>query len=246
MTTINVQDKIALVTGANRGIGRAIVTELVKQGALKVYAAARDITKLAGLIGELGERVVPLQLDVTDDGAISHAVEEAGDIDILINNAGVFAPGNFTQGGVVKGLHDNFAVNVFGVAKLIEAYLPELKKREAAAVVTVSSMVGLASMPMGLSYSASKAAVHSIIQGLRGEVKGSNILIAGVYPGPIDTDMIREFPMEKDTPENVAAMVVKGINSGTEDIFPDAMAIQAGAAYLASPKAAEEMFATFV
>ncbi|MGL1902865.1 MAG: SDR family NAD(P)-dependent oxidoreductase [Fibrobacterales bacterium] len=246
MTTINVQDKIALVTGANRGIGRAIVIELVKQGALKVYAAARDSSKLAGLVGELGDRVVPLQLDVTNDAMIKVAVEEAGDIDILINNAGVFAPGNFTQGGVVEGLTDNFAVNVFGVAKLIEAYLPNLKKREAAAVVTVSSMVGLASMPMGLSYSASKAAAHSIIQGLRGEVKDSNILVAGVYPGPIDTDMIRDFPMEKDTPENVAAAVVQGINSGTEDIFPDAMAAQAGAAYLASPKAAEEMFATFV
>ena len=101
-------------------------------------------------------------------------------------------------------------------------------------------------MPMALTYSVSKAAVHSVVQGLRGELKNSNILVTGVYPGPIDTDMAKGVEMEKDSPENVARDIIRGIAEGKEDIFPDVMSKQIGQGYSGSPKAIEEQFANFV
>ena len=246
VNNVSVSNKVVLVTGANRGIGQALVREAIAQGAAKVYAGARHLNKLTSLQDELGDKVVPVQLDVTNDVDIQNVAKLATDVEVLINNAGVFAAGSYNTGGVVEGLEQNFAVNVYGVAKLTEALLPCLKDKKCAAIATVSSMVGLASMPMGLAYSASKAAVHSIIQGLRGELKGSSVLVSGVYPGPIDTEMIADFEMEKDTPANVAKSVINGLANGVEDIFPDAMSKEVGAVYQSNPKQAEVIFSDFV
>jgi len=146
----------------------------------------------------------------------------------------------------LESLQINLDVNLWGLVKLTNAFLGTLRKQDSAAIVSVSSVAGLASMPMGLTYSASKAAVHSVIQGLRGELKDSNILVSGVYPGPIDTEMTKGFEMEKDTPENVAKNVVQGIKDGVEDIFPDPMSKQVGESYASSPKATEEKFSKFI
>ena len=186
--------------------------------------------------------MVPVELDVTNDRSISQAATVAKDVEILINNAGIFSVGNFLNGNLLESLQINFDVNVLGLVKLTHAFLETLKKQDSAAIASVSSIIGLASMPMGLTYCASKAAVHSIIQGLRGELKDSNILVTGVYPGPIDTEMAKDLEMEKDTPQNVAKNIVEGIKEGLEDIFPDVMSSQVGEAYFASPKAVEAQF----
>jgi NADP-dependent 3-hydroxy acid dehydrogenase YdfG len=245
VNVVSVENKVVLITGANRGIGQALVREVIAKGARKVYAGARHLNKLTPLIEEFGDKLVPVQLDVTNDDDIENLPKIASDVEVLINNAGVFAQGSYTTGGVVKGLEENFAVNVFGVVKVIQTLLPSLKEKPSAAIATVSSLVGLASMPMGLSYSASKAAVHSIIQGLRGELKETNILVSGIYPGPIDTQMIADFEMEKDSPVNVAKAVVEGLAQGQEDIYPDAMSREVGAVYSTNPKQAEIIFSDF-
>lgn len=245
MKAIQSQQKNIFISGANRGIGAALVREAFAQGAAKVYAGVRKLNSLSQLQEEFGDKLVPIQLDVTQPESIQKAVDQASDIDILINNAGVFGGGGFSE-GLIEGLEENFAVNVYGVAHLTQGFLPHLKAKPEAAILTVSSMVGLASMPMGVAYSASKAAVHSLIQGLRGELKASNILISGIYPGPIDTEMLAGIEMEKDSPENVAQAVFHGISLGQEDIFPDSMAQQMGSVYLESPKQAEEIFSQFV
>lgn len=242
---VSIEGKVALVSGSNRGIGKAITIELLENGAKKVYAGARDVSSLGDLQEKYGEKLVPLALDVTSDDSIAAAAETADDVEIFVNNAGVFAFGSFTNGDLLASLQSNLDVNVWGFVKLTKALLGTLQKADSAAILCVSSVVGLANMPMGLTYSASKAAAHSVIQGLRGELAGSNILVAGVYPGPIDTDMTKGFDMEKDSPETVAKNVVKGIEAGTEDIFPDAMSQQVGEAYFASPKAIEKQFANF-
>ena len=170
------------MSGANRGIGKAITEALLDNGAKKVYAGARNIASLDGLKAKYGDRLVPVELDVTKDATIASVAETAADIDILVNNAGVLIPGNFTFGNILESMQTNFDVNVWGVAKLTNAFFNSLKEKESAAILTLSSVAGLANMPVASTYSASKAAVHSLIQGLRGELKGSNVLVSGVYP----------------------------------------------------------------
>ena len=246
MKQTQVEGKVALVTGANRGIGRAIAVELLENGAAKVYACARNTSALEDLKNQYGERMVPVQLDVTNQAHIDAAAAQAGDVDILVNNAGVLVPGNFSMGNVEETLKANFDVNVYGLANVTSAFYNGIKEKNSGAIVNVASVVGLANMPMGSTYSASKAAVHNLTQGIRGELKQSNVLVACVYPGPIDTDMTDEFEVDKDSPENVAKNVVQGIKNGVEDIFPDVMSQQVKEGYNANPKAVEEMFSAWV
>ena len=240
---VSIKGKAALVSGANRGIGKAITEALLDNGASKVYAGARNVASLDGLKAKYGDRLIPVELDVTKDDTIASTATTAADIDILVNNAGVLVPGNFTFGNILDSVKPNFDVNVLGVIKLTNAFFNSLKTKESAAIVTVSSVAGLANMPIASTYSASKAAVHSLIQGLRGELKDTNVLVAGVYPGPIDTDMAKGFEMDKDSPENVATNVINGIEAGVEDIFPDVMSSQIGQFYATNPKAVEKQFA---
>ncbi|MCZ6693243.1 MAG: SDR family NAD(P)-dependent oxidoreductase, partial [Bacteroidetes bacterium] len=187
----------------------------------------------------------PIELDVTKDDSIANASKIATDVEILVNNAGIFAMGNFLGGNLLESLKINLDINVWGLVKLTNAFLEILRKQESAAIVSISSVAGLANMPMALTYSVSKAAIHSVVQGLRGELKDSNILIVGVYPGPIETDMSKGLEMEKDSPENVASDIIQGIVEGKEDIFSDVMSKQISQGYSASPKAVEEEFSNF-
>jgi len=246
MKKISIEGKVALVTGSNRGIGKALTVELLENGAKKVYACARDTSTLDELKVKYGEKLVPLELDVTDDASIANAAKTATDVQILINNAGIFAFGNFLKGNLLESLKTNLDVNLWGVVKLTNALLNTLKSQESAAILNVSSVAGLASMPMGLTYSASKAAVHSVTQGLRGELASTNILVSGVYPGPIDTEMTKGFEMEKASPKTVAKNVIAGIKEGVEDIYPDPMSKQVGQAYASGPKAVEKQFSSYV
>ena len=243
---VSINGKTALVSGANRGIGKAITEALLDNGAKKVYACARNVASLDDLKTKYEDRLIALELDVTKDDSIAAAAKSAGNIDILINNAGVMVPGSFTYGNMLESMKTNLEVNVWGLAKLTNAFFNQIKTSESAAIVSISSVAGLANMPLISTYSTSKAAVHSIVQGLRGELRDSNVLVCGVYPGPIDTDMAKGIEMEKDSPENVAKNIIQAIEEGVEDVFPDAMSKQVGAGYMASPKAVETQFGGFV
>ena len=243
--SIDPAGKVVLVSGSNRGIGRALTIEFLERGAKKVYAGARDTATLASLQAQYGDRLVPVTIDVTNQSTINQAAELAQDVDILINNAGILAPGGFLTTEAIEGLNQHFKVNVIGLLNLTNAFVNQLKSKEAAAIINVSSVAGLANMPMLGLYSASKATVHSITQGIRGELANENILVAGVYPGPIDTDMAKGFEMDKDSPENLARNVVQAMTEGVEDIFPDSMSEQVGKQYSTSPKAIEEAFSAY-
>jgi len=241
----SVEGKVAFISGANRGIGKAIAIALLEKGARRVYAGARDTRSLNNLMSHYFERLVPVELDVTKEDTIARAAETARDVQILVNNAGVLNVGGFFAKDGEESLKGNLDVNVWGLVKLSRAFIDILKQNQPGAIINISSVAGLGNMPIIGTYSASKSAVHSITQGMRWELAKENIGVMGVYPGPIDTDMAKGFEMEKDSPENVANDIVRALLAGEEDVFPDVMSKQVGKTYATDPKAIERAFGEY-
>jgi len=238
---MKIEGSVALVTGANRGLGRALVSALVEAGAAKVYAAARDERQ----VSRGDSRIVPLTLDTTKPDQIAAAVKKANDVTLLINNAGVSTSYNVLT-MIPAELDADFRTNVHGTLGVIKAFLPVLERAPGGAtIVNVLSLGALASVPSFGGYSASKAAAYSVTQALRPELRAKHIDILAVLPGPIDTDMVKALQLPKTSPADVAKGMVAGIARGEEDIFPDPMAQQMGALWNKSPKEFERAFASF-
>jgi NAD(P)-dependent dehydrogenase (short-subunit alcohol dehydrogenase family) len=220
---MTLSNKVALVTGANRGIGAAIVQEMLKAGVAKIYATARDPKTLPAFGGS---RVVPLQLDITSDASVNAAANMAKDVDVLVNNAGTLAFGDYISSSL-ETFEDDMRTNYFGTLRVLRAFTPQFVARKSGTIANVSSIVGLSAVPLMAGYSASKAALHSITQSLRGTLEKDNIAVIGIYPGPIETDLAKPVPYpEKATPEYAAVNIVRGIAEGQTYIFPDPMAQQ--------------------
>lgn len=237
----SIQGRTALVTGANRGIGAAIVDALVAAGAAKVYAAARNLNDLAPLKARHGARVIALRLDVTDPAQIAAAVAAAPDVQLLVNNAGVaaHAGGAFTDPKWISAGRQEMEVNYFGTFAVTQAFAPVLAKNGGGAITNIASVASLVNFALLASYSASKAAAHSLTQATRAMLKGQGTQVFGVYPGPIDTRMAEGIPFDKTSPADAARAIVAGIEAGTEEIFPDPMSQGMGASYFANPKETE-------
>lgn len=214
-----------LITGANRGLGRALVHAALQASARRVYATARDVSKLDALVRQHPDRVVALELDVTNARSISVATERAPDVDILINNAGVLASYNLLT-STSEELALDFATNAFGVLEMTKAFLPALTRGQRGTLVNVLSIVSLASMPAIGGYSAAKAAAYSVTQALRADLAKRGVSVHAVLPGPVDTDMVRSMDMAKTSPDVVAKAIIDGVESGAEDIYPDAASRQ--------------------
>ena len=241
----SIQDKVVLVTGANRGIGKEIVIQLLESGAKKVFSGVRVEGSMVDLSEKYGAQIEEVQLDVTSDKSIELASSKIPSLDILINNAGVIPMGNFTNGNSLATLDANWRVNVRGLVAVTQAFFAKVVASDNGAIVSISSMAGLGNMSFMGTYSASKSAVHSLMQGLRSELKEQHVLVATVYPGPVDTDMLTGFEIEKASPTSVAINIVNGIKEGAEEIFPDEMSKNMGLLYLSSPKELEQQFSTF-
>lgn len=238
---MKLEGKTLFISGTNRGIGKALDEEALKLPVAKVYAAARSISSLPDF-GD--DRVVPVELDVTNADQVLAAAALAGDTDVLVNNAGTLAFASIAAGEISK-IENDIAVNFIGLVRMVQAFVPILESKSESAVVTLSSIAGLAGMAGVGGYAASKSAVHSATQSLRAELKPKNISVFGVYPGPIDTEMAKEFTFPKTAADVTAAAILKGIEEGTEDIFPDPMSIQIGTLFFSDPKGLERQFASF-
>ena len=202
-----------LVTGANRGLGQALVDEALRRGAKRVYAASRQPYT------HPDQRVTPVVLDVTDEPQIQAAADGIESLDILINNAGVSVPDDLSDRAAFER---HLAVNLFGTWGVTEAFVPSLSKTKGA-VVNVVSVGALAAVPVLPAYSASKAAAFSLTQSQRALLAGRGVHVHAVLPGPIDTDMVRDLPIPKTAPDVVAQCIFDGLENGDEDIFPDPM-----------------------
>lgn len=238
---MQIQNTVALVTGANRGIGKAYVEKLLARGAKKVYAAARDPKTLTEVVALDPSRVVPLQIDVTNVAQIKAAAAQAKDVTLLINNAGVAAFGSILsnpQELVVRDIDTNY----FGKLNMIRAFAPIIESNGGGGIANLLTIVALASMPGLGGYNASKAAAWSMTQSVRAELGKKGIEVFGVYPGAVDTDMIRAIEMPKTSPEDLASATLDGIEAGQEDIFPDAMSQQFYTGWTQDHKAVEHQF----
>jgi NAD(P)-dependent dehydrogenase (short-subunit alcohol dehydrogenase family) len=210
---MTIADKTVLVTGANRGIGRALVEEALRRGARRVYAGTRQP------LTHPDAQVTPLTLDVTNPAQIQAAVERVESLDILINNAGVFLYDDLSD---PAALQQHLAVNLFGTYGVTRAFLP-LLTRSRGAIVNNVSIMALAPLPLTPAYSISKAAAFSLTQSLRALLAGRGVRVHAVLTGPTDTDMVRDLDIPKTSPESVASAILDGVERGEEDIFPDPM-----------------------
>jgi NAD(P)-dependent dehydrogenase (short-subunit alcohol dehydrogenase family) len=210
---MTIEDSAVLVTGANRGIGRALVEEALSRGVKRVYAGTRQP------LAHPDERVTPLILDVTNAAQIRRAVESVDSLDLLINNAGVAL---FDDLSGRAALDHHLAVNLFGMYGVTQAFLPLLTHSRGAIANNVSLMA-LAPVPLTPAYSISKAAAFNMTQSLRALLAGSGVRVHAVLTGPTDTDMTRGFDIPKASPQSVARGVLDGVENGDDEIFPDPM-----------------------
>jgi NAD(P)-dependent dehydrogenase (short-subunit alcohol dehydrogenase family) len=231
---MTLEGKTVLITGANRGLGRALVEEALRRGAERVYAGTRHHLTHAD------QRVTPLILDVTNIDHTRAAVEAVQSLDVLVNNAGV---GVFDDLSDRAALEQHLAVNLLGTYTVTQAFLP-LLTHSRGAIVNVLSLAGVASLPVMPAYSVSKAAALSLSQALRALLAARGVSVHAVLAGPLDTDMTRDFPIPKSSPLSVARAIFDGVDNGEEDIFPDpASAAIAGGWRDGATKALEREFA---
>ncbi len=240
----SVEGSIAFVTGANRGIGRAIVDALVAGGATKVYAAARTTSSLDALTRQHGAVIVPVELDVKNPTQVAAAARLAADATLVVNNAGIALEQNAGFADLeLDTTREQLEVNALGTLSVTQAFAPHLKRNGGGAVVNIISVVAFGNFPSFISYSVSKAALHSITQATRLSLAAQGTRVIGVYPGPVDTDMAANIPMEKVSAASVAEQIVRAIESGAEEVYPDPVAAQLGGLYDSNPKAVERAIA---
>jgi NAD(P)-dependent dehydrogenase (short-subunit alcohol dehydrogenase family) len=208
---MTIADKTILVTGANRGIGQALVAEALSREARRVYAGTRQP------LSHPDPRVTPLTLDVTSAAQIQAAAGQVESLDILINNAGIWLSDDLSDRAP---LEQHLAVNLFGMYGVTQAFLP-LLARSRGAIVNNLSVNALAPLPLTPAYAVSKAAAFSLTQSLRALWAGRGVRVHAILTGPVDTDMTRGFDIPKSSAESVAAGIFDGLENGEEEIFPD-------------------------
>lgn len=235
---MQIKGSTALVTGANRGLGRATVEALLAAGAAKVYAAVRR----PGDLTATDRRVAPIAVDLTDPEQIARAATTASDVTLLINNGGSLAFADPLTGDLAA-VELDLRTNFLGTLSMVRAFAPVLAANGGGAIVNLLSLVVFGPVPAMGGYSASKAAAASVTQALRAQLADRGIAVHGVFPGAVDTDMIRDFPIPKSSPADVAAAIVAGVEAGAENIFPDPLARRGYQAWRADPSAFERQMA---
>ncbi len=238
--------KVVLVTGANGGVGSALVKALLDKGAAKVYAAARTIAAVSELSHANAERIVPLRLDITSAASVAKAAEQCADLNLLINNAGINRCVSLLGPAGMEAAREEMEVNFFGTLAMCRAFAPILEANGGGTIVNVCSIIGLVNLPVNGTYCTSKAAGHSLLQGVRAELAPRDIKVAGVYPGPVDTKMTAGQEMPKATPDQIAAAILAGVENDDEDIFPDPMSQGVHAGLQKNSKHVEKEFAAMI
>lgn len=212
---MRIEDSVALVTGANRGLGRAFTRALLDRGARRVYAGARDPGTVAA-----GEGITPVKLDITNPEDIAEAVRRHPDVTLLVNNAGVSGGGSLLA-SPLEGIRADFETNFFGTLNVSRAFAPVLAVNGGGALVNVLSVLSFVTMGPSGAYSASKSAEWSLTNALRLELREQGTQVLGVHVGYIDTDMAAHVTGPKNRPEDVVAQVLDALAEGRHEVLAD-------------------------
>lgn len=228
---MKIQGSVALVTGANRGLGLAYAKALLAAGASKVYAGVRDPAS----VKEPG--LIPVKLDVTNPQDVAEAAKRYTDVSILINNAGILRPGALLSKQDNDAVRAQLDTNLYGVLALSQAFAPVLKANGGGALINMLSALSWASLPGTGAYSISKAAAWALTNGLRHELRAQGTLVIGVHAGYIDTDMVASVNAPKTKPETIAQRVIEAIAAGREEVLADETSQHVKAGFVAEPAA---------
>jgi NAD(P)-dependent dehydrogenase (short-subunit alcohol dehydrogenase family) len=235
---------VALVTGANRGIGAAFVSGLLEAGAQRVYAAARDLQTL--VLIERDTRIVPITLDITDDASVQAAAARLADVDLLVNNAGVALGARLIGAADLSAARQEMEVNYFGLLRMCRAFAPILAANGGGTLINVLSILARVASPVVGSYSASKASALSLTQAVRAELQAQGTRVIGVLPGYVDTAMAERVSAPKIQPSDVVRATLEALQNDQDEVYPGEAATQIAALLLQNPKAVERQFAQSV
>lgn len=242
---MNINGSVALVTGANSGIGQAFVTELLKRGAAKIYVAVRDAAVLTDLFQIGDSRLVPLILDVTNPEQVQAAAVTAADVTLLVNNAGYAAFEGAISAPDLTQARQEMEVNYFGPLALTRVFKPVLAASGGGAVLNMLSMVALVSLPMAATYSASKAAFLSLTRSIRAELTAQGTLVVGVMAVQTETPLGARLPPPRLTPQEVVCDALDAIQADFNDeVFAGDLTRAAYQAFSADPKAFQAKMST--
>ncbi len=222
-------ETVALVTGANRGLGQSIVKALAETGVPRIYAASRSPFQLPDFGSTTS--VLPLELDITDASQVASATSLASDVTLLINNAGLLPRGSATSVSE-QDLRAAIEVNLIGTWRMASAFAPVIETNGGGAIVNILSLISLHNAPPFAAYSAAKHASWAMTQSFRDDLAGTRVRVIACFPGGIDTDMRQGVPAIKATPDSVASSIVEGIMRGDTEIFPDHVSAMQGPSLL--------------
>lgn len=217
---MKIADATVLITGANRGIGLAFAKAFLARGARRVYAGARDPSRvdLAG--------VTPLKLDVTSVADIEAAAAQAGDATIVVNNAGIAAFGSFLADDAEQSLRRHLETNLLGVLRVSRAFAPVLARNGGGALLNVASIASWITNPLLANYAVSKAALWSLSNGLRNDLRAQGTQVTTLHMGFVDTDLTKDVTMPKSTPEAIVAQALDALEAGADEVLADDMTRQ--------------------
>lgn len=240
---MQVQGAIALVTGANGGIGQYYIQGLQAAGATRIYAGARNPDSLKDIATTDPDRIIPIPLDITDEASVKAAAETYLDVNLLINNAGVGFNQRLVADLNFDKVRSEIEVNYLGMVRMCLAFAPVLKANGGGAIVNMLTILAKVNFPLNASYCASKAAALLATQGLRAEFASQKTLVVGVMPGTVDTGMSKDFPPPKVAPEEVVRAALQAVIDEVEDVYPGEQAQAMQAQLLQDPKAVEKWMA---
>jgi NAD(P)-dependent dehydrogenase (short-subunit alcohol dehydrogenase family) len=241
---MQIENSVAFVSGANRGVGAQFVQSLLERGARKVYAAARNVEALATR-DRHDPRVIPVTLDITDAAQVAQAASLAGDTTLLINNAGINRLDRLVRARDVDAARAEMEVNYFGTLRMCRAFEPALIAH-GGAIVNMLSILARVALPAMGSLCASKAAALRLTEGVRAELAAHNVRVLGILPGAIDTDMSRDFPPPKLSVAEVVAAALDALDGGPDEVYVGAMAQGIAAGLAADRQALQAQFASYL
>lgn len=240
---MQVQGAIALVTGANGGIGQYYIQGLQVAGATRIYAGARNPDSLKDIAATNPDLIIPIPLDITDEASVKAAATAYPDVTLLINNAGVGFNQRLVADVDFDKMRSEIEVNYFGTLRMCLAFAPVLKANGGGAIINMLTVLAKVNFPLNASYCASKASALLATQGIRAELASQKTLVVGVMPGAVDTGMSKDFPPPKVAPEEVVRAALQAVVDEIEDVYPGEQAQEMQAQLLKDPKAVEKAMA---